>query len=293
MRRSLFIAAFVAGVVGGCYLRPVPAPGFRYTCNTDADCHALDCKGNAISLDEAAALIPGCEAEEVIADATKGLAFRQSCIRGFCEYPCELSTFATDCPETEGFRFCFNNVCANLCGTGDPSFYGLDSVDDFCSSPQSCVPVGPGGLDTEQFGPLSAAFAMPFRQLPEGAGFCGQRCDAQGADPCPPGEYCTGALCIPDCTNDDATPCAAGSTCLEYGGFSACLVSCDPADPPGSGACDETEVCVPGANICQPSCVGEDAVDCAEGFTCNVELGICLPPSEDPTTGEATGTSGA
>lgn len=291
MRRSLLIAAFVAGVVGGCYLRPAPAPGFRYSCTTAADCHALDCKGNAISLAAADALIADCKADEVIADPTKGVAYRQQCIQGFCEYPCELATFSTDCPGTEGFQFCFNGVCANVCGVGDPSTYDLDTNDDFCTSPQTCVPIGPGGIDSEDFGALAGTFSMAFKQLfktaPDGAGFCGLRCDAHGAPPCPPGEYCTGAICIADCKNDDATPCAPGSTCQSYAGFSACLVTCDPAAP---SACAQGEVCVPNLNICQPSCLGENAVECAEGFECDPKLSICLPVSDDPTTGTTGGT---
>ena len=87
MRRSLFIAAFVAGVVGGCYLRPAPAPGFRYSCETDDDCLALDCDGKAISLADAATLIEGCDSVEVKSDPSLGVGFRQTCRANLCECP--------------------------------------------------------------------------------------------------------------------------------------------------------------------------------------------------------------
>lgn len=280
MRRSLFIAAFVAGVVGGCYLRPVPAPGFRYACETDNDCLALDCKGNAISLEAAAELIPGCDDPMVLGDPTKGLAFRQSCVAGLCSYSCNLATFQTDCPSTEGFQFCFNSVCTTVCGTGEPAMYELESNDGFCTTPQTCVPIGEDGIDLTLFGPLSSAFSQAFARLPEGAGFCGTRCDAREAAPCAPGEYCSGALCLSDCNNPKATPCGAGSQCLDFGGFSACLPTCDPAQPDPCGA---GEVCVPGLNVCQPSCIGVDAVECSDGFTCDADLGICLPPVDTTT----------
>ncbi|MBA3544972.1 MAG: hypothetical protein H0T76_00665 [Nannocystis sp.] len=285
MRRSLFIAAFVAGFAGGCFLRPVPAPGFRSACKTDNDCQALDCKGNSISLDAAAALIVGCDDPAVLTDPTKGLAFRQTCVADLCEYSCTLATFATDCPETEGFQFCLNNVCATICGAGDPAEYDIKDNDGFCTSPQTCIPFGEGGVDLGQFGALSGALSQGFSRLPEGAGLCGTRCDARDAQPCAPGEYCGGALCLPDCSNPEATPCGDGSICLAFGGFSSCLVTCDPAQ---TGACGTGEICVAGINICQPSCIGEDPIVCADGFYCDPDLGICLPPGEDATTDDAT-----
>jgi len=296
MRRSLFIAAFVAGFAGGCFLRPVPAPGFRYACESAKDCQALDCKGNAISLDAAAELIVGCDDPEVLADPTKGVAFRQTCTAGLCSYSCSLATFETDCPSTEGFAFCFNNVCSTVCGAGDPATYDLDSNDGFCTSPQTCVPilvaddegnVEGDGLDLGQLGALGGAFGGALSRLPEGAGLCGTRCDARDAPPCAPGEYCTGALCIPDCTNPEATPCADDSICIEISGFSACVVACDPGQ---ADACGAGQICVPGVNVCQPTCIGLDAVECATGLFCDTDLGICLPPIVDATTGgDSTG----
>ena len=285
MRRSLFIAAFIAGFAGGCFLKPVASPGFRFTCKTDNDCLALDCKGNAISLEDADGLIVGCDSLEVSTDPTKGVAFRQSCVAGLCEYRCSLATFQTDCPTTEGFQFCLNSVCSTVCGAGDPDFYDLDDNDGFCSAPQTCIPLGEDGIDLNQLGALGVAFSSVFSRLPDGAGLCGTRCDARDAAPCAPGEYCTGALCVADCTNPEATPCGDGKTCLALGGFSSCLTTCDPALPQ---ACGTGEVCVPRVNVCQPGCLGEDATECAEGLVCDPDLGICLPPIDDATTGGST-----
>jgi hypothetical protein len=183
MRRSLFIA-FVAGVVGGCYLRPAPPPGFRYSCDADDDCQALDCGGKAISLAAAAELIEGCDSAEVQANPALGVAYRQSCRGGLCEYPCGLLTYQQDCPTTEGFAFCFNGACASLCGTDDFNKYkGYESNDDFCTEPQTCIPLGPDGIDPALLG--SSGGGGGSSNLAEGAGFCGQRCDAKDAPPCP------------------------------------------------------------------------------------------------------------
>jgi hypothetical protein len=286
MRRSLFIAAFIAGFAGGCFQKPVAAPGFRFACKTDNDCQALDCKGNAIGLDAAAELIVGCDDPDVLTDPTKGLAFRQSCVAGLCEYSCSLATFQKDCPTSEGFQFCLNSVCATVCGAGDPDFYGLEDNDGFCTSPQTCIPLSDDGVDLGKLGAIGAAFSSAFSRLPDGAGLCGTRCDARDSAPCAPGEYCSGALCIPDCTDPKATPCGDGKVCLAFGGFTSCLTTCDPAVP---DACGAGNVCVPGVNICQPSCLGDDAIECADGLLCDPALGICLPPVEDATTGGSTG----
>ena len=286
MRRSLFIAAFVAGITGGCFLRPVPAPGFRSTCETTSDCQALDCQGNSISLEKAAELIVGCDDPEVLTDPTKGVAYRQSCVAGLCEYSCDLATFAVDCPSTEGFQFCLNTVCATVCGAGDPAQYDLEDNDGFCTSPQTCIPLAEGGVDLSLFGALSGAYSQAFSRLPEGAGLCGTRCDARDALPCDPGEYCSGALCLSACTDPEATPCSDGSVCKSFGGFSSCLVTCDPAK---ADACGPDQVCVAGLDICQPRCVGEDPIECAEGYYCDATLSICLPQGADATGGDTTG----
>jgi hypothetical protein len=271
--RRLFIAAFVAGVAGGCFLKPANAPGFRYSCETDADCLARDCTGTMISMAAAKDKFDGCEREEVVADGTLGVGYRQKCVAGLCEFPCDLFTFQDDCPDNSGFSFCFNGVCANTCGTDDYSRYGFASNDDYCTDPQTCIPIGEGGIDAELFAGFSGGTGGA-SSLPDGAGFCGLRCDAEGAPDCPPGQYCTGALCIPGCTDPEATPCPAGTICLGAGELAACLTACDAA---AELPCPEGQVCVPGLNVCQPSCVGETGVDCAEGFECDIDLGVCVP----------------
>lgn len=292
MRRSLFIAAFIAGVVGGCYLRPTSAPGFRYSCDEDNDCLALDCAGTPVSLEDAALLIQGCDSVEVKTDPTLGVQARQTCRGGLCEYPCELATFRKDCPSSEGFSFCFNGACANLCGTTDYTLYGFSSNDDFCTAPQTCLPFAEGSIDPvvleEKFGVgAGGQSGFDIDTLPVGAGFCGLRCDARDAPACPAGQYCTGALCLPGCDDENATPCGAGTTCIAVAGFSSCVKDCDPeaAEP-----CEEGEICVPGVNVCQPSCLGPGAIDCPESFECSAELKICLPIG-DGTTGDGESTT--
>jgi hypothetical protein len=187
MRRSLFIAAFVAGFAGGCFLRPIPAPGFRHACESAKDCQALDCKGNAISLDEAAELIIGCDDPEVLADPTKGVAFRQSCVAGLCSYSCSLATFQTDCPSTEGFQFCFNSVCATVCGAGDPASYDLDSNDGFCTTPQTCVPLSPRTASTSaSSAPSAAPSAAPSRGSPRAPASAAPAATTATPRPAPP-----------------------------------------------------------------------------------------------------------
>jgi hypothetical protein len=280
--RRILIAAFVAGFVGGCYLRPAPPPGFRFVCQTDDDCLALDCGGKAISLADAAELIEGCDSVEVMNDPSLGVGYRQSCRAGLCEYSCDLLTFKKDCPSTEGFAFCFNGACANLCGTDDYTKYkGYESNDDFCSEPQTCIPIAEGSIDPKDFDSLSGSGGGgggggggASSMLPEGAGFCGLRCDAPDAPACPPGQHCTGALCLPGCDEPTATPCADGTQCIAFAGYSSCLTLCDPAVP---DACGVGNVCVPGLNVCQPSCLGEEKIECSEGFACDMNLSICIP----------------
>jgi hypothetical protein len=292
MRRSLFIAAFVAGVVGGCYLRPTSSPGFRYSCEADEDCLALDCSGTPITREAASKLVEGCDSVEVKADPSLGVAFRQTCMAGLCEYPCDLLTFADDCPTSEGFSFCFNGACANACGTTDYKLYKFSSNDDFCTAPQTCIPLDASGIDPVLFDSLGSGGGgggqggqgASAEDFPSGAGFCGLRCDDRDAPPCPPGQYCTGALCLPGCDDPEASPCEEGSTCVAFGGFSSCLVTCDPS---ASDDCGEGEVCVPGFNVCQPTCLGDDAVDCPDSFECNPDLKICVPIG-DGTTGDGT-----
>ncbi len=298
MRRLLFIAAFVTGVVGGCYLRPSAQPGFRFACETDADCPALDCSGTLISRDDADALIQGCDSVDVKADPTLGVGHRQTCVAGLCEYTCDIFTFADDCPGGLGFNFCFNGACANFCGLDDYKNYNYDSNDDFCTAPQTCIPLDASGIDPTLFDSLAPSGgggggqggqggSLKADDLPRGAGFCGLRCDADGAPDCPPGQYCTGALCLPGCDQPGATPCEAGSECFAFGEFSSCLVTCDPNAADG---CEAGEVCVMGLGVCQPTCLGEDAVECSEGFECDLSLAICIPVGgeSETTTGDST-----
>lgn len=293
MRRCLFIAAFFAGVVGGCYLRPSAQPGFRYTCDTDADCPALDCSGTLITREVADGLVQGCETVEVREDLTLGVGHRQTCVAGLCEYTCEFQTFREDCPPDLGLNLCFNGVCANVCGFDDYKNHKYDSNDDFCTDPQTCIPVDPSGIDPVAFDALGIRVNnMPIVSsgLPRGAGVCGLRCDAEGAPACPAGQYCSGAMCMPDCTEPSATPCEPGSTCVSVGELSSCLVSCDPAV---ADSCELGEVCVPGFDVCQPTCLGVEAITCPEAFACDPELAICIPIGGPDDTGdsESSGTA--
>lgn len=292
MRRSLYIAALLTGMIGGCYLRPSPSPGFRFACKADADCLALDCSGKAISLEKAATLIEGCDSVEVKANPSLGLGYRQSCVAGLCEYPCQLATFQQDCPGTEGFVFCFNGNCANLCGNDDYNTYGYASNDDFCSAPQSCIPLDPSGIDPTLLDTLipksQSGQGLNLNSLAVGAGFCGERCDAPGAPACPPGLYCTGALCLPGCDQPTASPCDAGSKCLAFASFSSCVVTCDSAS--AANTCADGEICVKGVDICQPTCLGDDAITCPDSFDCDPDLAICLPST--PVDGEGSSSGG-
>ena len=289
-------ATLIAGVIGGCFLRPAPSPGFRFACTDTEDCQALDCSGATVSREKAATMIEGCDSLEVKADPTLGLQARQSCMSGLCEYPCDIFTYRLDCPSSEGFQFCLNGACASLCGTDDYTKYKFDSNDDFCANTQTCIPFDAAGLDpvllgTFGFGSSSGQSGgqgggqgggFNIATLPAGAGLCGMRCDAEGARACPPGQYCTGAMCLPGCDEATATPCDAGTTCIALGGFSSCLVTCDPNV---MGSCAVGEICVPGLDVCQPTCIGPDKVDCSDGFECDATLAICVPVGGDESTG--------
>lgn len=294
MRRSFLIAAFVAGVVGGCYLRPTPPPAFRYACDADDDCLALDCGGKAISLEAAAKLIDGCDSVEVKSNPARGVSHRQSCRAGLCEYPCDLFTYQQDCPTTEGFAFCFNGACANLCGADDYTNYkGYESNDDFCTEPQQCLSIKVAKGEEPDIGgdildPFTGQGSLNLNGLADGAGFCGQRCDASDALPCPGGQFCSGALCLPGCDKEGATPCNDGKICIAIAGFSSCLTRCDPMK---ETSCGEGEVCVAGFNVCQPTCIGDGAIMCNDGFECDAENKICLPIGLDSDNGDSSASS--
>jgi hypothetical protein len=165
MRRLILAAtAFLSGVAGGCFLKPASAPGFRYTCESDADCLARDCKGGLIPMADAEGLIEGCDTPEVKADGTLGVGYRQTCIAGLCEFACDIYTFAEPTARPpSGYSFCFNGRCANICGTDDLTKYNFDSTDDFCTPPQRCIPFSEDRARPERPQSTSSASAPAVR----------------------------------------------------------------------------------------------------------------------------------
>lgn len=305
-RRLLLTLAFAVGALGGCFLSPNVPPSFRYSCKTDDDCAVLTCRDDNVPWPTAKAqgLMPGrCDSDEAKANPTGYYGFRQQCVAGLCQFPCALESYSNDCPSGKGYNFCLNSTCSTLCGTDPTRFPDPDAT---CPEPQNCVifgediDLGPlkallpsgggggGGGSSNPFGGGSSS--IDFDEL-EGSGVCGLRCDADGAPPCAPGNYCSGAMCLPGCSQPGATPCLDGQDCVEVGGFSACLTTCDPGMP--GTTCLEDQVCVPGLGVCVDSCVGTNAVDCVEGFTCDPTLEICVPDDfGGMTTSSGTGTSG-
>lgn len=292
--RPLLALAFALGALGGCFLSANVPPSFRFNCKADADCRVLTCRGDLVAIPEAEAA--GLEPTEncaTIADDEQNLYYqaRQTCMNGLCEYPCDISNGSGDCPSGKGYNFCFNGACATACGYDPERFPDPDAT---CSDPQDCIIFGEdidlaliaGFLPTGGSGSSSSASFIPsgggggtsVEDL-EGTGICGTRCDADGALACPPGQYCSGAMCLPDCDHPDATPCAEGRTCFAFGDYSACLVTCAAASD-----CEPGETCVTGLNICRPTCVGDGASSCGDGMVCDPTLEICVP--------ETTGTSG-
>lgn len=298
-RRLLLALAFAVGALGGCFLSPNVPPTFRYSCETDDDCAVLSCRDDVIAWPTAKArgMTEGCGTESAQADPTSAYGYRQRCVSGLCQYPCGLATFSNDCPSGRGYNFCLNGNCANFCGTDPERFPDPDAT---CPDPQGCVifgedidlgalsallPSGGGGQSGGSSSPFGGGSqAIDINDL-EGAGVCGIRCDAKDAPPCEPGEYCSGAMCLPGCNQPGATPCLDGEQCVEFGAFAACLVKCDPN---AASPCPEDQVCAPFVNVCTPRCVGANAVECLEGFTCDPDYEICVPDAA--TTG--TGTSG-
>lgn len=297
--RLLLALAFALGAVGGCFLSPNVPPSFRYRCKADADCRVLSCGGDPIAIPDADAR--GMQLAEDCGDIPDGeenlyYEARQVCRDDLCEFPCDITRGSADCPSGKGYNFCFNGNCATACGQDLERFPDPDAT---CSSPQRCVIFGED-IELallEDFRPSSGGGGSSFIggggggggssiEDYEGTGICGVRCDAKDALACPPGQYCSGAMCLPDCDHPDATPCAEGRACFAFGEFSACLVTCDPNAT--TTPCAEDEVCVAGLGICRPSCVGEAASPCQSGFVCDEGLKICIP--ETDTTG--TGTSG-
>lgn len=299
-RRPLLALAFALGALGGCFLTPNPPPSFRYNCSADSDCRVLTCRGDLVAIPdaEAAGMVLAEDCDEVLeADKSKYYEARQACLDGLCEYPCELSTDV--CPAGKGYNLCFNGTCATACGFDDERFPDPDAT---CSSPQKCVLYGDdielaliedllggsvgggGGGGGSGFPGSSGGSGSSSVEDLIGTGVCGIRCDAEGARACPPGQYCSGAMCLPDCAHEGATPCADTAQCFAFGGFSTCIVKCDPN---GENTCEKGEICVQGLGLCLPTCLGEDATTCRDGFTCSEELAICVP--EDlPTDTDAT-----
>lgn len=296
--RSLFVA-FLAGALGGCFLGPNIPPTFRYACEVDDDCLVLNCQDDEIQIAdakargllEAADLEKGCNSLEAVADPTKYIEYRQKCIGGLCQFPCGLSTFPQDCPEDKGYNFCFNGGCSHICGADAKRVPDPDAA---CPVTQSCM-VFDEEIDLETFAPYLPSGggnspAQLIAMLPPGAGVCGRRCDDEGAPPCPAGQYCSGVLCMPDCDHPDATPCLEDEVCFAVGEFSACLGKCDPSDPE---SCETGQICVAGLDICAPTCVGPGATECGEGFTCDLDLLICVPEGGLTSDGPGTTTDGA
>src|SRR5690606_23670399 len=133
------------------------------------------------------------------------------------------------CPAGKGHSLCFNGACTTACGQDVERFPDPDST---CSDPQRCmiigddielaliedlIPKGGGGGGS----PFGGSAPLSIDDL-VGTGLCGVRCDDPGALACPPGQYCSGAMCLPDCDHEDATPCASGRQCFAYGPFSSC-----------------------------------------------------------------------
>ncbi len=277
--RSLLALAFAAGALGGCFLSPNVPPSFRYACETDDDCAVFNCQGDEVAIRDAkaAGLVEGCDTPEADADPASAYGYRQRCVSGLCQFPCELSTFQSDCPTGKGYNFCINDSCAHLCGTDTKKYPDPDAT---CPNPQECVIFGedidlallPSSLGSGSLGGSLSSL--------EGTGVCGVRCDAPDAPPCGPGEYCSGVLCLPGCDQPGAVPCETGQQCVAFGGFSACLQNCS-ADAP----CPSGQVCVAGVNACAPTCVGADATPCTDGYTCDPTLEICVPDGASGSTG--------
>lgn len=298
-RRLLLALAFAVGALGGCFLSPNVPPTFRFACESDDDCAVLTCRDDVVAWPTAKArgLAQGCATPEAEADPSSAYGYRQRCVSGLCQFPCALESYQNDCPTGRGYNFCFNGNCANLCGTDLARFPDPDAT---CPDPQKCVifgddidlgalssflPSGGQSSGGSSSNPLGGGSTSIDINALEGAGVCGVRCDAEGAPACAPGNYCSGAMCLPGCDVEGATPCLEGQECVTFGVFSACLNTCDPN---AAAACPEDQVCAPLLNVCTARCVGANAVACLEGFSCDPDLEICVP-DDLPTT---SGTSG-
>lgn len=279
--RPLLALAFALGAFGGCFLSPNIPPSFRYDCTTDADCRVLNCRGDLVKIADADAggLILAEDCDDLAeGEDTKFYEARQVCMGGLCEFPCELTTDA--CPAEKGYNLCFNGACATRCGNDLERFPDPGAT---CSNPQDCLIFGEDieiALIEDLLGggssnPMQQGSGQSVAESLAGTGICGVRCDAEGALPCPPGNYCSGAMCLPGCDHEDAVACRDGEQCYSTGDFSLCIKTCDSTQDPST--CPEGEICVMGLNVCLPTCLGENPTLCSDGNVCDQTLGICIP----------------
>jgi hypothetical protein len=96
-----------------------------------------------------------------------------------------------------------------------------------------------------------------------------------GEEPCPPAQDCND-VCCPD-----------GDVCVE----AQCQKDCGGPPPcgPQQDCCAGDELCylgecvVPGPACDSQQCATKSTSDCAVGFVCDSELGLCLPSKADPS----------
>jgi hypothetical protein len=264
MRRSLFIA-FVAGVVGGCYLRPAPRPWLPLRLRRRRRLPGPrlrrqgDLAGRRCRADRGLRLRGGPGQPRSRRRLPPELPRRSLRI------PLRAPHLPARLPHHRGLRLLLQRRLRQpLRHRRLQQVQGLRVQRRLLHGAADLHPPRPGWHRPrparQQLGGGNSS------NLAEGAGVCGQRCDAKDAPPCPGGQYCTGALCLPGCDNPEATPCGDGKVCIALAGYSSCLVTCDVND---ADSCGTGEVCVPGFNVCQPTCLGDGAIECSDGFICD------------------------
>lgn len=160
------LLALAAGAVStsACYADRQPPPSFRYTCESDADCHS-----------------------------------NQKCLAGLCEVPCTLETFSDVCTD-DSHLFCFNGVCSSGCEVGKDTCPAVQECIElpidlgsggggFLSSGSSDVMLGVCGRLCDASNPCGADQLCL-------EGFCLDTC--MTSDTCIDGFSCLGGLCVPD-----------------------------------------------------------------------------------------------